>query len=135
MLSQWPPGTVLVLVTGGEEPHAIPVSAAVLGAPSRVLIGLAKGRDSLARLQASSRVALVIMAEADVAITAYGTARVLDDELTGGVRAVAIDVDRVQDHGRPTFVIESGVGWRWSDPQARGRDQEVRAALERLVEG
>jgi hypothetical protein len=42
MLTRWPPGTVLVLSTGGEEPHAIPVSAALLAGPRRVLIGLAK---------------------------------------------------------------------------------------------
>ena len=134
MLSQWPPGTVLVLATGGEEPHAIPVSVAVLADPSRVLVGLAAGRDSLARLRANPRVALVIIAEGDVAITAHGAARVLDDELTKGVCAVALEIDRVQDHGRPTFVIEAGVRWRWTDAEARARDREVRAALERLAE-
>src|SRR5689334_6799011 len=49
-LPQWPPGTVLTLVTGGREPHAIPVSAAVRAGPLRLLIGLARGRESLARL-------------------------------------------------------------------------------------
>jgi hypothetical protein len=135
MLSQWPPGTVLVLATAGDEPHAIPVSAAVLANPDRVLMGLAEGRDSLARLRANPRVALVIIAEGDVAVTAYGAARVLDQELTGGVRAVALEVDRVQDHGRPTFAIEAGVRWRWTDPEARARDDTVRAALERLAGG
>jgi flavin reductase (DIM6/NTAB) family NADH-FMN oxidoreductase RutF len=135
MLSQWPPGTVLVLATGGEEPHAIPVSAAVLADPRRVLIGLAAGRDSLRRLRANPRVALVIMAEADVALTAYGVARVLDEQLTDGVCAVALEIERVQDHGRPTFEIEAGVRWRWTDPQAQARDAEVRGALKRLASG
>lgn len=133
MLSQWPAGTVLVLSTGGEEPHSIPVSAAVLAGPSRVLVGLAESRASLARLRAHPRVALCIMAEGDVAITAYGTARELEDELTDGVVAVEIAVDRVQDHGRPTFAIDAGVSWRWTDAQARARDRQVREALERLA--
>ena len=73
------------------------------------------------------------MAEGDVAITAYGTARELEDELTDGVAAVEIAVDRVQDHRRPTFVIDTGVSWRWTDAQARARDRQVREALERLA--
>jgi hypothetical protein len=128
---------VLVLSTGGEEPQSIPVSAAVLAGPSRVLIGLAESRGSLARLRAHPRVALCIMAQGDVAITAYGTARELADELadelTDGVVAVEIAVDRVQDHGRPTFVIDAGVSWRWTDAQARARDRQVREGLERLA--
>jgi hypothetical protein len=123
---------VLVLSTGGEEPHCIPVSAALLAGPNRILIGLAEGRESLARLRAHPEVALCIMAEGDVAVTAYGTARDLEHDLTDGVLAVQVDVDRVQDHGRPTFVIEGGVRWRWTDAQARARDRQVREALERL---
>jgi Pyridoxamine 5'-phosphate oxidase len=133
VLSQWPAGTVLVLCTGGEEPHCIPVSAALLAGRNRILIGLAEGRESLARLRAHPRVALCIMAEGDVAVTAYGTARDLEHDLAGGVVAVEVDVDRVQDHGRPTFVIEGGVRWRWTEANARMRDRQVREALERLA--
>jgi hypothetical protein len=133
VLTPWPAGTALVLSTGGEEPHSIPVSAAVLAGPSRVLIGLAESRESLARLRTHPRVALCILAEGDVAVTAYGTARELEHDLTDGVVAVEIAVDRVQDHARPTFVIDAGVSWRWTDAQARARDQHVREALERLA--
>jgi hypothetical protein len=85
-------------------------------------------------LRADPRVALSIMTEGDVVVTASGTARALDDELADGVAAVEVDVDRVQDHGRPTFVIEAGVRWRWTDADARARDRQVRDALERLAE-
>lgn len=121
-----------MLCTGGDEPHCIPVSAALLAGPNRILIGLAEGRESLQRLRDDSRVALAIMAE-DVVVTAYGTARVLDEKLSDGVIAVEVAVDRVQDHARPTFVIEGGVRWRWTDADARTRDQQVREALERLA--
>lgn len=133
-LPQWPPGTVLILVTAGEHPHAIPVSAAVRAGPTRVLLGLARGRESLARLRQAPRVALTILAEGDVAVTAYGTAHVRAEELTEGVAAVEVRVRDVQDHNRATFVIESGVGWRWTDAQARARDAEVRQRLEQLAE-
>ena len=67
-------------------------------------------------------------------MTAYGRARVLEDEpLAPGVIAVEIEVDRVQDHDRPTFEIQSGVGWRWTDADAERRDADVRAALARLA--
>jgi hypothetical protein len=133
MLPEWPPGTVAILATAGSPPHAIPVSAVVRAGPRRALIGLAASRDSLARLRADPLVSLAIVC-ADVAVTAYGRARVLDDApLAEGVVAVEIEVDRVQDHNRPTFAIEGGVRWRWTDPNAARRDADVRAALARLA--
>lgn len=101
--------------------------------PRTVLLALASGRRSLERLRAHPAVALVILAGGDVALTVYGTARVVDETLTEGVVAVAIDASRVQDHRRPEFAIEAGVRWRWTDSAASERDAEVRAALERIV--
>jgi hypothetical protein len=82
-------------------------------------------------------------------VTAYGRARALADHadhadhaihathadgpLPAGVVPVEIDVDRVEDHDRPTFEIESGVRWRWTDPDAERRDADVRAGLARLA--
>lgn len=132
MLPDWPPETVMILATAGEDPHAIPVSAVIRAGPRRVLLALAGSRRSLARLRADGRVALTILA-GDVAVTAHGRARVLDERLVDGVVAVEIEVDAVQDHGRPTFSIESGVRWRWTDPEAQRRDAEVHAALARLA--
>lgn len=132
MLPDWPAGTVTILATAGATPHAIPVSTALRAGPRHALIGLAAGRRSLARLRTDPRVALTIISR-DVAVTAHGRARILDEALVEGVVAVEIEVDRVQDHDRPTFAIESGVGWRWTDGDAEGRDAEVHAALARLA--
>jgi hypothetical protein len=132
-LPDWPDRSVLILVTGGAEPHAIPVSAAVRAGSQRMLLGLARGRESLERLRAVPRVAVVIVGHEDVAVTAYGEATVVREELVEGVAAVEVVVGRVQDHNRSTFVIESGVGWRWTDSEAQARDDEVRAALVRLA--
>ncbi|MBV9603665.1 MAG: hypothetical protein JO027_01085 [Solirubrobacterales bacterium] len=112
--------------------HAIPVSAAVRAGPRHILIGLGAGRGSLARLRTGPRVALAIIAE-DLAVTARGRARVLDATLVEGVVAVEIEVDEVDDHDRPTFAIEAGVAWRWTDADAERRDHEVREALMRLA--
>jgi hypothetical protein len=130
-LPEWPPGTVAVLATGGEEPHAIPVSTAVRAGPQNVLFALAPDRESLARLRADPRCALAILAEGNVAVTLHGRATVVA-EVTGVV-ALRLDVDHVQDHGRPTFEIEAGVRWRWTDADAEQRDDQVRAALRELV--
>ncbi|HKO28210.1 MAG TPA: hypothetical protein VJU80_12190, partial [Solirubrobacteraceae bacterium] len=100
MLPHWPPGTVTILVTADETPRAIPVSAAIRVGPRHALIGLAAVRGSVARLRADPRVSLAILAQ-DVAMTAYGHARVLDDVLAEGVVAVEIEVHEVQDHDRP----------------------------------
>jgi len=42
-------------------------------------------------------------------------------------------VHEVRDHDRPTFAIEAGVRWRWTDSEAQRRDAEVHAALARLA--
>lgn len=133
-LPKWPYGTVAILSTAAGPPHAIPVSTAVRAGSRRVLFALASGRESLRRLRVDPRVALTLLCEGDVAVTAHGAARVVEDPLPGidGVVAVALDVEEIQDHNRPHFVVEAGVRWRWVDPQARTRDADVRAALAAL---
>jgi hypothetical protein len=133
-LPEWPPGTVLVLATQGDGPHAIPVSAVVRSGEDGVVLALAASRGSLTRLRAEPRVALLVLAAGDVAATLHGRAEVVDEALVDGVVAVRLTVEHVADHGRPTFVIESGAGWRWTDPDAAARDAAVRSALARLGE-
>jgi hypothetical protein len=134
-LPEWPPGTVAILSTAGGPPHAIPVSTGVRAGPRRVLFALAAGRESLQRLRVDPRAAFTLLCESDVAVTAYGTTRVIEEPLPGvdGVVAVALEVEEIQDHHQPRFVIEAGVRWRWVDPQAQTRDAEVSAALATLA--
>jgi hypothetical protein len=127
MTPDWPAGTVAVLATSG--PHAIPVSTAMRTGPTTVLLALGPSRGSLARLRADPRCALAVIA-ADVAVTLRGRATVVGD--AAGAIAVRLEVEAVDDHAQPTFAIDSGVGWRWTDPDAERRDGEVRAALAQL---
>jgi pyridoxamine 5'-phosphate oxidase-like protein len=124
----WPPGTVAILATAGADgaPHAIPVSTAVRTGPATVMLALAPGRGSLERLRADPRCALSILA-AGVAVTLRGRAGVAGE--AGGTVAIRLEVESVDDHDRPTFAIEGGVPWRWTDAEAERRDAEVRAAL------
>ena len=137
MLPEWPPGTVAILSVGAGAPHAIPVSTAVRSGPRTVLFALARRRETLARLREDPRAALTIHAEGDVTVTAHGSARILAApmEASDRVVALALDVERVQDHGQMTFEIQAGVRWRWTDDEARARDAALREALTALAAG
>ena len=134
-LPAWEEGTVAVLATAAGPPHAIPVSTALRAGPRRVLIALARRRESLARLRRDPRVALTVLAAGDLAFTAHGRATVVQEamEVADEVAAVALEVDDLQDHGQPRYVIEDGVRWRWTDAEADQRDAAIRAALRALA--
>jgi hypothetical protein len=132
ILPEWPAGTVAILVTGGGRPHAIPVSAIIRAGPRLAILGLARSRESLSRLRQTPEVTVAICAP-DVAISVDGRARVLDEHVVERVAAVAIDVDAIHDHDRPTFAIHAGVAWEWTDAEAARRDSEVQRALRALV--
>ncbi len=135
LLPDWAPGTVAILSTVGEGAHAIPVSTGLRASDRLVLLALAARRRSLAHLRSEPRVALTILSEGDVAVTAHAISQVVADpmEISDRVCAVALEVVRIQDHGQPRFEIESGVGWRWTDPEAEERDRLVRAELAALA--
>ena len=129
MLPEWPEGTVSVLSAGAGAPHAIPVSTALRSGPATVHLALGLRRESLARLRADPRCALTVLA-AGVAVTAHATAAVVGEN--DRVAFVRLDVESVQDHDQPTFELEDGVRWRWTDAEAEAGDAEVRAALRGL---
>lgn len=134
-LPEWDAGTVAILSTGAGPPHAIPVSTGVRAGPRRVLIALARRRESLARLREDPRCALTIVAGGDVACTALARATVVRERMTASdrVAALALDVDEIQDHRQPRFTIDEGVAWHWTDDEARVRDADIRAELEELA--
>ena len=128
-LPEWPDGTVAVLCTGGGAPHAIPVSTALREGPRAVVLALALRRESLARLRAEPACALSLLA-AGLAFTAYGKATMVAE--LEKVVAVRLEVESIQDHRQPTFAIEDGVRWRWTDAGAEQADAAVREALRAL---
>jgi hypothetical protein len=130
-LPEWRDGTVTVLATAAGAPHVIPVSTAIRDGDRRVLLGLARSRESLRRLREDPRVALAILAAGNVAVTVSGRAEVLADALPGvdAVVPVRIEVDAVQDHRQDSFVIGDGVQWRWLTEKATERDAKTREAL------
>ena len=118
-----------MLSTGAGEPHAIPVSTAVRRGPRELVLALALRRESLARLREDPRCAVTVLAGGNLAFTAVGAAVV--EEEGERVAIVRVDVERIKDHTQPTFAIDEGVRWRWTDPEAERTDAEVRARLAR----
>jgi hypothetical protein len=127
VLPEWPEGTVAVLSTGAGEPHAIPVSTAVRRGPRTIVLALALGRGSLARLRADPRCALTLFAAGNVVFTAIGRAAAITDG--DRLARVEIDVESIQDHRRDTFEIDAGVRWHWTDADAERADAKVRETL------
>ena len=159
-LPQWPEGTAGWLVTHGELsperlveasadeppgdpqpaqpalwPHAIPVSTVLRTGPRSVLLALSRRRASLHRLRDNPHVALGIIAPG-AAFTAQGLAAVVAEPLPGAERvaAVTISVARIQDHRHPTFALDGGPRWRWTDEDARQADAAARGALQVLAQ-
>ena len=130
-LPEWPQGTPGVLCVAG--PHAIPVSTAVRAGDRSLLLALGRGRETLARLREDPSVAFCLLGPG-LAFSAYGRAQVVAEELEAApVTAVAVQVDRVQDHladGRTELL--DGARWRWSDERAREADPAIVAELRRL---
>jgi hypothetical protein len=129
-LPEWPGRVVGVLVTVSGGPFAIPVSAPVRAGDRRIRINLRRDRGSLARIREEPRVALLLLAEGNIAFTARGRASV--EELTADYAAVTIEVDEIDDHRQPAFVVEAGPDRRWVDEDERRALGERVAALRAL---
>ena len=129
-LPDWPEGTVAVLTT--HPVHAIPVSLVRRAGDRELVVGLAPRRQSLAHLRADPRCAVTVLARG-VAFTAHGRAVAFTEP--DPVVGVRIAVDEVADHDQPSFEIDAGVAWRWTDDEWSERDAAARAALARLASG
>jgi hypothetical protein len=133
LLPTWPGRTIAVLATVGDGPHAIPVSAPVRAGDREILLSLHRKRGSLERLRQRPPVALLVLAEDDVAFTARGRAAIVEEPMAGApdYAAVRIEVYAVDDHRQQAFVVDAGVGRRWVDESER---RALRARVDRLGE-
>jgi hypothetical protein len=132
-LPEWPGRTIAVLSTVDDGPYAIPVSAPQRAGDRRILLSLKRDRGSLARLRRHPEVALTLLTEGDIALTARGRARIAEEPMAADpdYAAVAIDVEQIDDHRQAAFTVESGVDRRWVDEgeqrALRDRVQALRA--------
>jgi hypothetical protein len=134
-LPEWPARTIAVLTTVDPAPHAIPVSAPLRAGERSILLSLHRDRGSLARLRERPQVALTILTEGDIAITARGRARIVEEPMADAPEyaAVTIDVEHVDDHRQAAFLVEAGVDRRWVDEREQHALRERVQALGRLA--
>lgn len=129
-LPEWPIRTIAVLATLENGPHVIPVSAPVRAGDRRILLSLHSSRGSLQRLRERPEVALAVLTAGNVAFTARGRARIVQEPMAVApdYAAVAIDVEEIDDHRQAGFLVEAGVDRRWLDEAERsGLGERVRA--------
>jgi len=131
-LPEWPARTIVVLCTMDGGPHAIPVAAPVRAGDQRILVSLERTRGSLARLRENPQVALAILSSGNVAFTALGRARIIQESMPDALDFVAaeIDVEEIDDHRSPGVAIESGVGVQFADAADLSLQKRIDALLE-----
>jgi hypothetical protein len=134
-LPAWPTQTIAVLATVGSGPHAIPVSAPLRAEDRRVLISVHRDRASLAVLRRAPAGSTHILAHGNIAFTARGRARVIQEPMTHApdYAAIAIDVEHIDDHRQAQFLIESGIDRRWTDADERRALRERVDTLTKLA--
>jgi Pyridoxamine 5'-phosphate oxidase len=125
-LPEWPQKTIAVLSTQNEEVHAIPITAPLRIGDRQILLRLKRCRESLARLREHPKVALTFFAKGNLAFTARGPARVVQEPMPGApmFAAVAIDVENIDDHRQREFVVNSGVSLDWTNERTQRFVQE-----------
>ena len=133
-LPHWEQGTPAVLCVAG--PHAIPVSTVVRGGAHQVLLALGLRRETLRRLREEPQVVLCLLGQG-MAFSAHGRARVIAEglEAAGGVAAVEVRVERVQDHladGRTEML--DGARWRWREERFGQTEAAIVSELRGLAE-
>lgn len=135
-LPDWPESTASVLATvdGDGAPHMIPVSTALRAGSMRIVFALGPKRGSYERLQHEARAALLVMAP-DAAFTAEGTVRLVAEPLNedGLVNGMEMTVQTIWDHNGPTFGMDDGVRWHWTDEEAKRGDDAAHRSLADLA--
>ena len=126
---------IAALSTENGEVHAIPITAPLRVGDRRILFRLKRCRESLARLREHPKVALTIFAKGNLAFTARGPARVVQESMVVAptFAAVAIDVENIDDHRQRDLVVDSGVSLDWTNERTQRFLQEHLNALREVA--
>jgi hypothetical protein len=116
-LPEWPTRSIGMLATIEEGPFAIPISAPLRAGDRTILFTLRSSRGSLARLRKRREVALAVLTQGDMAFTARGRARIVEEPMAVApdYAAVALDVEHIDDHRQKECLVDSGIGRQWID--------------------
>jgi len=134
-LPEWPEKTIAVLSTQNDEVHAIPITAPLRIGDRQILFRLRRCRRSLARLREHPKVALTIFGKGNLAFTARGPARVVQESMivAPAFAAIAIDVENIDDHRQREFAVDSGVSLDWANERTEQFLQEHLNALRQVA--
>jgi hypothetical protein len=134
-LPEWPQKTIAVLSTQNEEVHAIPITAPLRIGDRQILLRLKRCRESLVRLREHPKVALTIFGKGNLAFTARGPARVVQEPMLGApmFAAIAMDVENIDDHRQRDLVVDSGISLDWANERTEQFLQEHLNALREVV--
>ena len=107
-LPHWPERTVGMLGTTDGSLHAIPVATVLRAGDRRILMGLKRTHGSLERLRESPSIALLILGEGDIAFTARGRARVVQESMAHepDFAVVELVVHAIDDHRQAGFEVD-----------------------------
>jgi hypothetical protein len=96
---------------------------------------LKRCRESQARLREHPKVALTIFAKCNLAFTARGPARVVQEPMLGApmFAAIAIDFENIDDHRQRDLVVDSGVSLDWTNERTQRFVQEHLNALREVA--
>ncbi len=119
-------------------PHAIPVSTAIRAGDRRVLLALGGKRETLRRLREEGPAAALCVMAAELAFTAKGDARVVQEGVDAAPALVVVElaVAELVDHladGRTA--MDGPPAWHWLDEGAAESEPRIRAELQALARG
>ncbi len=130
------PGDLVAVLAsvGPDGPVAIPVSAIWRRDAGGLLLALARRRATVARLRADPRAALSLNGRG-FSLCIEGDARIAADPLPGAENmiAFAVEIRRAWDARGAATEIDSGIRWRWTEPEAARRHVRVLGALADLA--
>lgn len=124
----------LVGSAGDSGPDVAPVSLVHFASRSRIILGLAHDRRTLANVIAGSPLAVSLILVPDTALTVFGRARVLLQRMQAAehVAAVEVTAHAVKNDRHPDTEITAQLAYRWTDPVRHALDAALLAELRSL---
>lgn len=126
---------VAMVASAGEGgPDVAPVSLVHVASRSRILLGLAHDRRTLANVIAGSPLAVSLILVPDLAVTVLGGANVLMRHMRAAehVAAVEVTAHTVKDDRHPDTEITAQLAYRWTNPARHALDAALLVELRSL---
>ncbi len=122
---------VVIVATVGADggPHTAPFGSCLAVAAGRLRFGSSRAHDTYDNVRRDSRVAVVLCAPPDFAVSIHGRASVIADSMqtNPGSAVIEIEIDNVKDDWFPGVVLTTGLA---IEPAPERRDYLARYLAE-----